>query len=187
MSEPVIRKGKVVAGAAVGSVSSAGAKALKIPVQMAETEDVRVYDLLTSSGEDTNPSIGDTVFFLESGAARKSVVATRDQIPPTVQPGEKEIYSHTATAKLARHKFKANGKHFIAVQGGSDLGTQLGNLLSALVSLDTALTALASSLATGTLGSMSAGGTALGTAMASITTAINSAQTGIASVLDTTA
>ena len=178
-----LMRGKIT-GSTVRQIPSSSLSERALTVQFFD-DDARVFDLIQSAGVDSNPAQNSAAFISDGG--RPSVIATRDGITPAANPGEYEVYStdSPATVKKARIKAKANGKLYLAtVTGSTDLGTQLGNLMSALVNLDAALTALASALTTGTLVSMAAGGTALTTAMGPITTAINAAQTGIASVLD---
>lgn len=183
MTEP--RKG-LVAGTDVGTLKTGGNQVRRVQVQFSDPQDVRVLDLMQSSGEDTNPPNNAVAIVAEWVGNKQSVVGTRDALTPTANQGEREFYStdNPATVKKARFKLKLNGKVYLAtVTGATDLGTQLANLLTANQNLVTALLAFSTGLNAGTL---TAQGAALAAALPAITTSLTNVNTGLASLLDST-
>lgn len=73
--------------------------------------DVRTVELLTQAGEDTNPAKNSRVYVVEAAESYQIGIAVSDDVVPTVNPGEKEIYStdSPATTKKARIKLSSNG------------------------------------------------------------------------------
>lgn len=66
---------------------------LQLQVEISDPEDIQTVQLFTQAGEDTNPPDGSTVMVEEVGEAWKTGVAVNDGIAPTVEPGEKKLYS----------------------------------------------------------------------------------------------
>jgi hypothetical protein len=178
MSE--IRLGKVT-GQEVSTARNGAAQVRKLQVTMGDGSP-RLIQYMPQSGEDTCPSVGDRVFFVESGESFFIAVATSDKITPTVAAGEKEFYSSDGSTKKARHKLKASGKQYLGNSGG-DLRTALDSLHDALSTF--AGSASQSAVSTGGSSSVALAA-ALVALMIPLAASVASAKTALDAVLDNT-
>jgi len=102
-------------------------------------EDIRTIELMSQPGEDMNPANNCRVFIIELAPSYQLALAGSDDLTPSVQPGEKEIYSTDSpvTMKKARLHFKNNSVS-VFNQGvknsvnWDDLNTQLQLLVTAI-------------------------------------------------------
>jgi hypothetical protein len=67
-----------------------------LQVQLADPDDVQSVEWAHGAGDDYDPPPGTAVIVLDLGKAWKVAIAADDAIAPSVLPGEREIYSHTA-------------------------------------------------------------------------------------------
>lgn len=72
------------------------------------------------SGEDSAPIIGDSAIILEIADDYRIVIAIDDGITPVADPGEKIIYSHDSTGKLAFIKLGTDGSISLGNQNASN-------------------------------------------------------------------
>lgn len=81
-------------------------RVLDVQLSGSNPEKVIFFD---TAGQDTAPLTGDTVVVYEIGGGVKVAMSCKDQIDPTVDPGEKEIYSTSGGAKAAVIKWNGDG------------------------------------------------------------------------------
>ncbi|HJX81678.1 MAG TPA: hypothetical protein VJ248_06575 [Candidatus Udaeobacter sp.] len=171
----------------------------------------REIQLIQAAGEDWCPQQNDRVFVMESGVAKFYAVASSDLITPAVSAGERETYSYDANGqKKARHKLKANGKHYIQSETGStdlltqlqdfisatddlktatnDLKTAVNNLVTALTTFTTGLNPVTltaqAATAAGAMPAIAASLAAVGASLSAVGTNLSNVDTGMQSLLD---
>lgn len=92
--------GRVTGRTIEANRDSDGSKRM-IQVEVSDPEDIQDAQQVTQAGEDSSPPDGSLVAIIDVSSAFRLVVAADDGITPTVNPGEKEIYSSAAGEKLA--------------------------------------------------------------------------------------
>lgn len=95
-----------------------------------------------NSGEDFAPYNGDQVIVFDLGGGFKIALKTNDQIDPSVDEGEKEIYSHDGSSKKAYIKWKASGD--VEVNGNSKSAVRYEDLATAFNTLKSDLNSFVS-------------------------------------------
>jgi len=105
-------------------------------------DDVRLVELMTESGEDSNPAIDSRVFVVDETESYKLAIASTDDLTPECDPGEKEFYStdDPVTSKLARIKLNKDGE--IVLNLGTKSAVSYAELNTALQNLVTAINAV---------------------------------------------
>lgn len=73
-------------------------------VEITAPNDVQTVELMSHTGEESNPPIGSKVTVLGVGEAWKLAVASGDKIVPSVAPGEKMIYSTDDAGEVIKAK-----------------------------------------------------------------------------------
>jgi hypothetical protein len=103
--------------------------------------DVRTVELISQSGENTNPADECRVVVVDLAKGYKGGIAVTDDLTPEVDAGEKELYStdNPATTKLAR--LKLNSSSEIELNGNSDYAVSWTDLNTVLQALVTAINA----------------------------------------------
>lgn len=111
-----------------------------LQVEMLEG-DVRTVELFCNQGEDINPANGCRVVVIDASDGNKLGIAFTDNLPPSGNPGEKEIYStdNPVTTKLA--KIKLNASSEIILNDGTKSAVNHPDLNAALQTFLTALNA----------------------------------------------
>lgn len=92
--------GRVTGRTIEANRDSDGSKRM-IQVEVSDPEDIQDAQQVTQAGEDSSPPDGSLVAIIDVSSAFRLVIGADDGITPTVKPGEKEIYSSAAGAKLA--------------------------------------------------------------------------------------
>ena len=82
---------------------------LLLQVQITDPDDIQTVEQMTQSGEDTNPANGAKVVIVQNGVSYKMAIAVDDGIVPTMNPGEKKLYSISSGAIQAFINLLANG------------------------------------------------------------------------------
>jgi len=137
---------------------------------------------IPQAGEDVIPPVGSIITMVESHELIMGT-STFDNVHPDphMNTGEKELYSSDGSGnKLARHKMKQNGKHYIA-NATQDLRTQLDNLL---VALNTFCGSAAQSAITAGGSSSAALAAAIVALMQPLFTSVTNVQTALDALLD---
>lgn len=104
-----LRTGKIT-GISIGKYPGGTDTVRILKVQVTHVDDVQTVEHVTESGVDSSPAVGDKVLLeLVGSGSYKVSQSTGDKITPVSAPGEKEFYSHDATAKKARLKLNIDG------------------------------------------------------------------------------
>lgn len=72
-----------------------------LQVEMDDADDVQSVELMPHAGMDYRPRSGTKVFIVESGAAYKLAIASKDAIEPSSAVGEQKMYSVDAGGLVA--------------------------------------------------------------------------------------
>jgi phage gp45-like len=114
---------------------------LLLQVEMADPEDVQTVELMSQTGENSNPPVGSRVVVVGAGHAFKIAIASDDSIVPTTADGEKIIYStnEAGTAVVSSVYLKNDGT-IIANNGAVTITAEPGGLLSIVTSGNTEIT-----------------------------------------------
>jgi hypothetical protein len=72
-----------------------------LQVEMDDADDVQSVELMPHAGMDYRPRSGTKVFIVESGAAYKLAIASKDAIEPSSAVGEQKVYSVDAGGLVA--------------------------------------------------------------------------------------
>jgi hypothetical protein len=92
-------------------------KVLLLQAEITDPEDVQTIEAFRGVGEDYNPPSDSRVVYLAAGNAYKIAIAIDDGVEPdpSIEEGERELYSSVAVAgvatRKAKHRFKKDGKH----------------------------------------------------------------------------
>jgi hypothetical protein len=93
-----------------------------LQVELSDPDDKQWVELFTQSGEDYNPPNDSTVIVVEAGDAWKIAIATDDGIAPSVDQGERELYSIDATGLLKKVTIK------LLKNGDLEIGNGIGTI-----------------------------------------------------------
>lgn len=109
--------------------------------ELSSPEDIQSVELATESGVDFVPENEDVALVIPLSEAYKLGLIIDDQVAPdpALLPGEKEIYSKVAGAKLAKIKLDKFGN--IILNGGIDFAVQFTALKAKFDSLQAQLIA----------------------------------------------
>jgi phage gp45-like len=132
------RIGKVT-GREVVKNRDGGNNRLMLQVEITDSYDIQTIELRNQYGEDNNPVNGSQVLIIDIGSAFKMAIAAEDGITPSMNPGEKKIYSVSGAAIAAFINFLASGN--IEINGNSDFAVRFNALNTALQTMLTSLNA----------------------------------------------
>jgi phage gp45-like len=82
-----------VTGFEIGINRDGTKNVLKLQVQITDTGDIQTVEYMSSAGDDTIPPVGSIVTILSAGSAWKIAIASQDNIAPSMNEGERKIYS----------------------------------------------------------------------------------------------
>jgi phage gp45-like len=111
-----------ITGSTVGKNKDGDTDVLLLQVEISEDDDLQTVELVRQAGEDYNPPEGSTVVILPVTQSDKVGVATDDGIAPEVSPGERELYSSVAGAKMATIKLALDGG--VELNGNTDFAVK---------------------------------------------------------------
>jgi len=113
-------------------------KVMLLQVEITDPDDVQNVELFRQSGEDYNPRDDARVMIVDLGEALKIAIACDDGIEPSVDPGERELYSIDSTgAKSAYCRFNDDGT--VTLNGEGDNAVRFAPLEDAINELKTKL------------------------------------------------
>jgi hypothetical protein len=106
-----------------------------LQVEMSGPDDVRTVELFTVSGEDSAPEVGDEVAIRALGTSSNLIgESTKDTVAPSVNEGEKKLYSYASGTVKASIYLKADGS--IEISTLSQV-TVVGDVIADGISLKT--------------------------------------------------
>ena len=107
-----------------------GAKDVRLlQVEISGPDDVQTVELLTSGGEEINPPLNSLVLVVGVGGAWKFGIAIDDNIVPSMDVGEKKLYSTAAGAIAAFINLLSTG--IIELNGNADFAIRYGAMKTA--------------------------------------------------------
>lgn len=94
-------------------------------------KDVRTVELVSLSGDDTNPANDCRAFIIDAAGSYSICIAITDDLTPEVDPGERELYStdNPVTQKLA--KIRLNSSSEVVMNDGTDYAVKYNELKTA--------------------------------------------------------
>lgn len=99
---------------------------LMLQVEITDKDDIQTVELRNQYGEDNNPVNGSQVIIIDIGTAFKLAIAAEDGITPSMNPGEKKIYSVSGGAIAAFINFLADG--IFEINGNADFAVAFDDL-----------------------------------------------------------
>jgi hypothetical protein len=90
-------------------------------VEISDPDDLQNVELMGHAGLDHSPPNGSKVFIVQAGEAFKIAVAINDNIEPSVEPGEYEIYSSADGQKKAKISLKKDGQLIIETDSNTSI------------------------------------------------------------------
>lgn len=123
----MIRTG-IVTGREFKKNRDGGNDRLLLQVQITDADDVHTVEYMASSGEDSNPPDGTKVLIIDAGRAYKIAIAADDNIEPSMQEGEKKLYSISGGTIAAFINFLQTGT--IEINGNNDFAVRFNELES---------------------------------------------------------
>ena len=108
---------------------------LLLQVTVSGPDDVQTCELQSFAGEDYQPPDGARVFVADVSSTYRVVVAVDDGIDPdpTIEQGERELYSSDGGERKARIRLRKDGT--IRVNGGSGTAVEFARMKQAFDSL----------------------------------------------------
>ena len=103
---------------------------LMLQVEITDSNDIQTIELRNQYGEDNNPVNGSQVLIVDIGTAFKMAIAAEDGITPSMNPGEKKIYSVSGAAIAAFINFLESG--ILNINGSADFAVRFDALNTAL-------------------------------------------------------
>lgn len=130
-----------VTGKQTGKNKDGTKDVLLLQVEMTDPEDIQTVELMSQTGENSNPPTGSRVVVIGAGSAFKLAIASDDDIVPATADGEKIIYStdETGAATVSSIYLKNDGT-IIADNGEITITAEPGGLLSIVTSGNTEIT-----------------------------------------------
>ena len=89
-----------------------------LQVELTDPQDIQTVELMSQTGEESNPPIDSKTTVLSIGEAWKLAIATSDKIVPDVAPGEKKIYSTDSTGATIKTKVHLKNDGTIIIDNG---------------------------------------------------------------------
>lgn len=79
-----------------------------LTIELSEPDDLPTIQLMTMAGDDTCPIDGDEVAIIEVSKSYRIVIACNDPIAPTVDEGERKIYSRDSNGDIISFLYLKN-------------------------------------------------------------------------------
>lgn len=112
---------------------------LLLQVAITDDKDIQTVELMTQSGEDTNPPNEARVLITQVGESYLIGICTDDLIVPSMGPGEKKIYSVASGSIQAFINFLTTG--VLELNGNTDFAVAFNNLKTEFEELQSAYNA----------------------------------------------
>jgi phage gp45-like len=119
-----------VRGSEIVENKDADEKSRMLQVELTNPDDLQSIEQLGVTGEDSNPQPGARVIVIDLGPAYRIAVALSDELEPSVDAGEKELFSYDdASTKLATIKLLSDSS--IEINGNADNAVAFADLKTA--------------------------------------------------------
>ena len=115
-----------VTGFEIGKNRDASQDVLLLQVQISEPDDVQTVEYMSAAGDDSVPPIGSRVTILQAGSAWKIAIASQDSIVPSMDEGERKIYSSKDGAIKAFINWLSTG--ILELNGNNDFAVRFNAL-----------------------------------------------------------
>lgn len=127
----------IVTGFEIAKNRNGANSVVLLQVRISDQNDIQTVELMTPPGDDSIPPIGSRVKIFDAGQAWKIAIADQDSITPTVDAGEKKIYSQSGGSEAAYIYLRSDGvaevngnaKSAVSFQ---DLATAINSLISSI-------------------------------------------------------
>lgn len=108
-----------------------GQDVVLLQVEISDPEDLQTVEAFRGIGEDFSSPVDSRVIYIAIGNAYKIAVALDDGVAPdpTIEEGERELYSSDGGERKAKHRFKKDGTHVL--NDGEDFAVRFSKLESA--------------------------------------------------------
>ncbi len=131
----------IVTGKRIGKNKDGTKEVLLLQVEMADPEDIQTVELMSQTGENSNPPVGSRVLVVGAGPAFKLAIASDDSIVSATADGEKIIYSTSADGKtVASSVYLKNDGTIIAKNGTVTITADAAGKLTAVTDGNTEIT-----------------------------------------------
>lgn len=118
-----------VTGREIKANMDSGADKLLLQVEVTEPDDVRTIQLMTQAGEDCNPADDSQVLIVNVTDSFALVIGADDGIVPSMNAGERKLYSVAAGAIAAHMNLLNTG--VIEINGNTDFAVKYNELKTA--------------------------------------------------------
>lgn len=103
-------------------------KSRMLQVEFTNADDLQSIEQLGATGEDSNPQEGARVIVVDLSPSYRVAIALSDEIEPSVDAGEKELYSYDDSGnKLVTVLLKSDGSFEVDNGSGSMIMDASGN------------------------------------------------------------
>lgn len=106
-----------------------------LQVEISEPDDVQTVELMTHAGDESSPPDGAQVILVQIGPAWVVALAADDLIPPSIDVGERRVYSQDAGARKATIYWRTDGQ--LELNGTGDFAVRFSALETAFNQLKT--------------------------------------------------
>ena len=132
----MIRTGKITGSEIKKNRDGAGNRRL-LQVEISDPDDIQTVELMSSAGEDVNPPVGNRVLIVDVGAAYKIAIAADDGIEPSIDEGEKKLYSINGVSISAFINLLNTG--ILELNGNADFAVRFNAMKTAFDEMKTDL------------------------------------------------
>ena len=119
----------IVTGSTIGPNRHGTRDVRLLQVVISDPEDVQTAEFLSGPGDDSAPELGSKVLLIGPGPAWKAVAACSDTVAPSIDSGERKLYSVLNGVIQAFINLLSDGT--LELNGGSDFAVRYTGLESA--------------------------------------------------------
>jgi len=135
----MVRTGKIT-GRTITNNRDGTNQRVMLQVQMTNPDDIQTVEYVSLPGQDENPIDGSRVYIIEVGESYKIAIAVDDGVTPTMDTGEKRLYS-LSDAGVIQAFIKLLKTGIIEINGDADFAVRFDALQSKLTALEAQLLA----------------------------------------------
>ena len=116
----------IVTGFEIGKNRNGTKNVVLLQVRLRDKNDIQTVELMTPPGDDSIPPLNSRVAILKISESYKIAIAQHDNIDPSMDEGEKKIYSQSGDTIQAFINLLNNG--IIEINGNSDFAVAFNDL-----------------------------------------------------------